>query len=80
METEADRDQSVHPGLMRTELQRNMGIIGPAIMVRLAFLNECTILMKLSRNSSSKDPYTVPTPSCTPDSRPSSKRNTTADM
>ncbi|KAH6705287.1 putative short-chain dehydrogenase [Leptodontidium sp. 2 PMI_412] len=23
---------SVHPGLMRTELQRNMGIIGPAIM------------------------------------------------
>jgi len=65
---------------MRTELQRNMGIVGPVGMVCLQALEKAFVADNLCRNYSSSLLSTVPTPSCMLDSLQSSRQNIMADM
>jgi hypothetical protein len=70
----------VHPGLMRTELQRNMGVIGPVGMVCPKVLTETFVADNVCRNYSSRLLSTVPTPSFMLRSLHSSTQRIMADM
>ena len=48
---------------MRTELQRNMGVVDRVVMVCLPALEEKVVADALFRSTSSSLPYMAPTPS-----------------
>ena len=65
---------------MRTELQRNMGVVGPVGMVCLKILKEALVTNDVYRNYFSRLLSTVPTPSFLLHSLHSSRQKIMEDM